>query len=120
MYPTENTRHYRQAIPLGNGLLNISSFDYLIFTVLEITGISPAEIQAVHVDAAFPLRIALKETPEMVHVADYPLRLAPGESATFMLHTTSTSPILQRFCYPTRPEKVIVTTRAGLLIFIAE
>jgi len=117
----QHIRRYRQCSPPGDELLGIEAFDYLVISVLQITGFaSPeVEIQAVHVDATFPLGVTVENTPGLFAEAEYPLRLGYGASLTLLLDTPTTSKRFRQFCYSGKPQKVVVTTNAGLMVFEA-
>jgi hypothetical protein len=117
----QHIRRYRQCSPSGDELLGIEAFDYLVISVLQITGLASPEmeIQAVHVDAAFPLGVTVENTTDLFSKTRYPLRLAYGAALPLLLHVHTASGCFRDLCYPDKPRKVVVTTNHGPLVFEA-
>jgi hypothetical protein len=112
-------RRYRQVLPAQEPRLKAEVYRAVIFDTLRLSNVSPRpmEINAVDVDWAFPLRLAVTNAPELFRLADFPMLLANGASVSLLLRSTSISPIIQRFCYAPVPAKITVTTGAGPLVF---
>ncbi|XHR28929.1 MAG: hypothetical protein ACFUZC_23820 [Chthoniobacteraceae bacterium] len=122
-YYAQNIRRYRQTHPPGDALLRVEAFDYLLISVLQLTNLSACclELQAVHVDYAFPLFATVENTPDLFSKAQYPLPFATEASLSLLLNNHITSERFLPFgAPPPKPKKVVVTTSSGLLIFEPE
>ncbi len=122
-YYAQNLRRYRQIHPPGAALLRVEAFDYLLVSLLRITNVSGSgiEIQAVHIDHAFPLRASVENTPAFFSTVRYPLWLAAEASLSLVLNSHAAA---ERFeplgSPPPKPRKVVVTTGSGLIILELE
>ncbi|XHR29136.1 MAG: hypothetical protein ACFUZC_00945 [Chthoniobacteraceae bacterium] len=118
----QNIVRYRQRCPEGDELLGIEALDYLVISVLQITGLSSPEIRilSVQADGAFPLVVSVENTTDFFSQTQYPLRIGYGASHSLLLNApTASSDRIRQHCYPPKPREIVIDTDLGPVVFEA-